>query len=117
MFQRYGFLDAAPDKRGATGPRTRAATAIATDARVEEDFPEIDAALLSVPEATNGRSTETYQGNLEHARRAIEADPNVETVDYNYVGRIQAVSNDPLFDRQWGLSRIRAPGPGTQLQE
>jgi thermitase len=96
-------------KRGATGPTTRAATAVATDARVEEDFPEIDAALLSIPEATNGRSTETYEGNLEHARRTLEADPNVETVDYNYVGRIQAVSNDPLFGQQWGLSRIRAP--------
>jgi thermitase len=96
-------------KRGATGPTTRATMADATDARVEEDFPEVDAALLSVPEATNEHSRETSEGNLERTRRALEADPNVEAVDYNYVGRLQAVTNDPLFGQQWGLSRIKAP--------
>ena len=96
-------------KRGATGPTTGTATAVAADARVEEGFPEINAALLAVPEATNERSRETIEADLERTRRALEADPNVEAVDYNYVGHLQAVTNDPLFDRQWGLSRIKAP--------
>lgn len=96
-------------KKGVTGPTTRAAMAAANDARVEEHFPEINAALLSVPEAPNERSRETVEGILERTRRALEADPNVEAVDYNYVGRLQAVTNDPLLDQQWGLSRIKAP--------
>ena len=95
-------------EKGTTGPTTRAAVA-ATDARVEEDFPEIDAALLSVPEATNEISAEAREGDLERAKQALEADPNVEAVDYNYVGQLQAVTNDPLVGQQWGLSRIRAP--------
>ncbi len=97
-------------KKGATGPTARAAVAATTaDARVEEDFPEIDAAVLSVPEAENERSGEAREANLERARQALEADPNVEAVDYNYVGQLQAATNDPLVDRQWGLSRIKAP--------
>jgi thermitase len=96
-------------KKGATGPTTRAAMAVATDARIEEDFPEVDAALLSVPEATNEISGKAREGDLERAKQALEADPNVEAVDYNYVGHLQAVTNDPLVDQQWGLSRIKAP--------
>jgi hypothetical protein len=66
-------------KKGATGSTTRAAVAAtAADARVEEDFPEIDAAVLSVPEVTNERSGEAREGNLERAKRVLEADPNVE---------------------------------------
>jgi thermitase len=96
-------------KKGATGPATRAMAANAADAQIEEDFPEIDAALLSVPEATNEISGEAHQGELERARRALEADPRVKSVEYNYVGRLQAVTNDPLVGQQWGLSRIKAP--------
>lgn len=95
-------------KNGATGPNTRTAVT-AVDARVEEDFPEIDAAVLSVPEVTNERSGEASEGNLERAKQALEADPNVEAVDYNYVGKLQAVTNDPLVGQQWGLSRIKTP--------
>lgn len=90
--------------------------AVATDARVEEDFPEIDAAVLSVPKATNERSGDAREGNLERTTRALEADPNVKAVDYNYVGRLQALTNGPLFDQQWGLSRIKAPAPGARLR-
>jgi thermitase len=96
-------------KKGATGPAARAVAANAADARIKEDFPEIDAAVLSVPEATNENSGKARQEDLERAKRALEADPNVEAVDYNYVGRLQAVTNDPLIGQQWGLSRIRAP--------
>ena len=97
-------------KKGSTSPAARAAVATnAADARIEEDFPEIDAAVLSVPEAANEISGETSVGNLERARRALEADPTVKAVDYNYVGRLQAATNDPLVGQQWGLSRIKAP--------
>jgi thermitase len=97
-------------KKGTTGPAARAAAAANTaDARIEEDFPEIDAAVLSVPEAANEISDEAREGNLGRAKRALEADPNVEAVDYNYVGRPQAVTDDPLVGQQWGLSRIKAP--------
>lgn len=97
-------------EEGVTGSTTRAAVAaIVAGARVEEDFPEIDVAVLSVPEVSDERSRETRQSNLERTRRALEAAPNVEAVDYNYVARPQAVTNDPLVGQQWGLSRIRAP--------
>ena len=98
-------------KKDATGSATRAAVDAAPDAgaQVEEDFPEIKAAVLSVPEATNERSGEYREGNLERTMQALEADPNVAAVDYNYVGRLQAVTNDPLVGQQWGLNRIKAP--------
>lgn len=97
-------------KEGATGPSARSAAATGVDAQVEEDLPEIDAAVLSVPEAKNERSEETRKGNLERTKRALEEDPNVEAVDYNYVAQPQqAASNDPLLSQQWGLSRVRAP--------
>jgi thermitase len=98
-------------KKGATGPAKRAAVDAATDAgaQVEEDFPKIDAAVLSVRETANEISGEARAGDLERTRQVLEADPNVEAVDYNYVGHLQAITNDPLFGRQWGLSRIKAP--------
>ena len=98
-------------KKDATGSATTAAVDAATDAgaQVEEDFPEIDAAVLSVPEATNELSGAYREENLERTRQALEADPNVAAVDYNYVGRLQAVTNDPLVGQQWGLSRVKAP--------
>jgi thermitase len=94
-------------KKRSTGSAAVAATA--ADAQVEEDFPEIDAAVVSVPEATNEISRVASEGNLERAKRALEGNPNVEAVDYNYVGQLQAVTNDPLVGQQWGLSRIKAP--------
>lgn len=98
-------------EQGSTGPTTReAVAATVAGARVKEDLPEIDVAVLSIPEAKNERSREAREGDLERSKRALEADPNVEAVDYNYVAQPQqATTNDPLVGQQWGLTRIRAP--------
>ena len=37
-------------------------------------------------------------------------DPAVEYAEPNYIKRISATPNDPLFIQQWGLTKINAPG-------
>jgi hypothetical protein len=61
-------------------------------AKVRKRWRRIDGALVSVP---TGK------------RRELEADPRVEYVEPNSVLRVS--TNDPDFDRLWGLGTIGAP--------
>lgn len=60
-------------------------------------------ALVSVPEETN----------LETIAAELRRDPAVDTVDFNYVRSIDAFPadppNDPLYSRQWNLTKVQAP--------
>ena len=79
------------------------------EARVKDDIPKIDAAVLTVPEVKSEPNEAARERDLELKKRALEADPSVEAVDYNYLAKKLATANDPLFGQQWGLQRIQAP--------
>jgi thermitase len=84
-------------------------TASGVEARVQEKLPELDAAVLSVPEV-KGEGSEAEREDLMADKRAdLLDDPAVESVDYNYLRTLSAVPNDPRFPEQWGLTRIQAP--------
>lgn len=60
-------------------------------ATLKTDFPEIDAEVVALDEAAG------TAGELEAKKAEIEADPAVESVDYNYVVRAAWSPNDPYF--------------------
>lgn len=70
------------------------------EARIGDTVPEIDARLLSFPDG---------EGSLARIKETLEANPAVESVDYNYVRELTFTPNDPRFDDQYGLRRIRSP--------
>jgi thermitase len=76
-------------------------------ALLEENLPDIDTAVLSVPEVMREKDGEKRERDLDRKKRELEADPSVESVDYNYVRERLATPNDPYFGSQWGLRRIR----------
>lgn len=43
------------------------------------------------------------------AIKMLEADPNVEYAEPNYLARAAVVPNDPLYSSQWALEKISAP--------
>lgn len=91
----------------ASGEATQTANREA-GALFEENLPDIDTAVLSVPEVKREKDGEKRERDLDRKKRELEADPSVESVDYNYVRDRLATPNDPYFGSQWGLRRIRA---------
>ncbi|MGI8910396.1 MAG: S8 family serine peptidase, partial [Rubrobacteraceae bacterium] len=79
------------------------------EARVEDTVPEIDARLLSFPEVKSEQSRDTREEGLAQIKQTLEENPAVESVDYNYVRRPTSIPDDPRFDAQYGLQRIKAP--------
>lgn len=79
------------------------------DAEIEKTLPEIDARLLEFPEVKNERAREAREEALIRIKRSLEQNPGVESVDYNYIVEASAAPNDPQFDKQWGLKKIKAP--------
>ena len=71
------------------------------EARAEDTVPGIDARLLSFPED---------EGSLARIKDTLEANPAVESVDYNYVRKISFTPDDPRFGDQYGLPQTRFPG-------
>lgn len=78
-------------------------------AQTEERLPQINARLLSFPEVKNERFQEARQQSLARIKQALEQNPVVEAVDYNYLREASYTPNDPRFDEQWGPKKIRAP--------
>ncbi len=74
-------------------------------AEVEEKLPEIDARLFEFPEVQGEPSQEVREQDLQQLKEALEADPAVESVDYNYLVRLAYTPNDPRFRKQWGLRK------------
>lgn len=75
------------------------------EAEVEEEIPEIDTRLLELPEVKDERAEKVRERELERAKRELEKDPAVESVDYNYVYTGSYTPRDPRFKRQWGLKK------------
>ncbi|MDH5729441.1 MAG: S8 family serine peptidase [Gammaproteobacteria bacterium] len=48
--------------------------------------------------------------SMEEAIATIEADPDVESVEPNYIIRPQITPNDLQFNKLWGMQKINAPG-------
>lgn len=86
-------------------PSNAAAVGSRFDARTESTLPDIDARLLEFPEVKNQRSQEAREDALERIKQALEQNPGVESVDYNYIFTISYTPNDPRFKRQWGFKK------------
>jgi thermitase len=78
-------------------------------AQIERDIPAINAQLLSFPEVADERAREARERTLERIKEALERNPAVAAVDYNYLRTPSWTPNDPRFDEQWGLRKIQAP--------
>lgn len=76
-----------------------------TGARVEEKLPEVDARLVELPKVKEEGSDEAREQDLENAKKELENDPAVESVDYNYVYTGNYTPRDPKFNLQWGLKK------------
>lgn len=72
-----------------------------SDATLENDFPEIDAEVVALPEAADTAEA------LRSEKERLEADPAVEHVDYNYVVEALWSPDDPYF-RQGYQGNVRA---------
>jgi thermitase len=76
-------------------------------AEVEQDLPELDARLLAFPEVKRDPSQDSREQDLEQIKEDLAQDPAVESVEFNYLGRLAYTPNDPKFRYQWAL---RKPG-------
>lgn len=94
-----------------SGASERAAEALArgAGAEVEKTIPEISSRVLVFPELKNEQARQAREQGLERARQALERSPAVRSADYNYLAEPLFTPNDPLFEEQWGLEKIRAP--------
>jgi thermitase len=84
-------------------------------ARVKENLPAPDAQVLSFPAAQATATEAARERELRQAKAALERDPDVKYVDYNYLRLPAFAPNDPLFaggpdgSQQWDLYKIGAP--------
>ena len=78
-------------------------------AKTKEKVPEIRTRLLTFPKIKDEKVREVREKALERRKQALERDPTVEAVEYNYLSKPVAAPNDPSFDKQWGLEKIEAP--------
>ena len=76
-------------------------------AEVEQDLPELDARLLAFPEVRSDPSQESREQDLEQIKEDLARDPAVESVEYNYLGKLAYTPDDPKFRYQWGLKKPR----------
>lgn len=83
----------------------RAIESLDEEAEVEQDLPELDARLLAFPEVKSDPSRESREQDLEQIKEDLAQDPAVESVEYNYLGRLAYTPDDPKFRYQWGLKK------------
>lgn len=83
----------------------RAIESLDEEAEVEDDLPELDARLLAFPEVKSDPSRESREQDLEQIKEDLAQDPAVESVEYNYLGRLAYTPDDPKFRYQWGLKK------------
>lgn len=74
---------------------------------VDETIPEVGTVLFEFPEVKSELSESARTQDLEQTREELEADPAVESVEYNYLDTLFATPNDPRFKEQWGLRKAR----------
>ncbi len=75
--------------------------------RVDKELPAVRAQLLSFPEVKNEQAREDREETLEEVKQALEQDPTVEDVSYNYLRQVSYTPDDPRFGKQYGLSKPR----------
>ncbi len=92
-----GFRSQVSDSEKADVHRSVSARAIPQARAVEKVTPQTDLADVS------------GAPSLEVAIRAYLADPRVAYAEPDYIRRVAAIPNDPLFSLQWGMSTITAP--------
>ncbi|CAN5865295.1 S8 family peptidase [soil metagenome] len=80
-----------------------------SEARVEEEISTPGVQLLSFPAVKHERSEHAREKKLQRAKEALQRDPSVEHVAYNYLRLPDYVPNDPEFGSQWDLYSIGAP--------
>ena len=78
-----------------------------TRAEVEGELPSVDARLLAFPGVKSETSGAARERKLAGIKEALERDPAVESVDYNYLRTLSFTPNDPKFGGQWGLRKPR----------
>lgn len=78
-------------------------------ANKKDSLPDVNAVLISLPEVKNVRAQQARQDALERIKQKLAKNPNVESVDYNYLRQPNYVPNDRLFDQQWNLKKPRFP--------
>lgn len=76
---------------------------------VEEEIPQLDAQLVEFPSVKEEPDERQREKLLAQKRAALAKEPAVESVSLNYVYRGSFTPDDPQFDDQYGLTRIRAP--------
>lgn len=74
-------------------------------AAVEEKISEIDTQVLEFPALKNEWARKVREKSLERNKKALEKDPAVASVDYNYVRTGSYTPRDPKFGLQWGLKK------------
>jgi subtilisin family serine protease len=78
--------------------------------KVERYFPQIGAQHISLAQVKNEQSQAARQAALQQMKKALEQDPDVKSVSYNYVREGSWVPNDTHYGDQWALPNIKAPG-------
>ena len=84
--------------------------------RVSQSLTEVDTQVVTFPEIEGEASGETREQSLERKKKALEADPAVASVDYNYLRQAFFIPDDPRFDNQYGLAKIKAPAAWNTTQ-
>lgn len=90
------YEEGAPDK---------AIESLDQEAEVEEALPALDARVLEFPEIKDDPSRTSREEELERIKEDFAKDPAVESVEYNYIGKLAYTPDDPKFRRQWGLKK------------
>ena len=80
-----------------------------TKGEVEEEIPEIDTQVIEFSEVKDEPTEQEREQLLQQKKRALEKDPAVRSVSYNFIYRAAYTPNDEKFGRQYGLKRIEAP--------
>ena len=76
-------------------------------AKGKEKIPNLDARLLTFPKVESEASGDVREKALGRKKNELEADPRIESVDFNYLRKPSYVPNDPRFTAQYGLSKAR----------
>jgi thermitase len=82
-----------------------------SEARVEEEISASGTQLFSFPAVKSEQRAGAREEKLRRAKKALQKQPGVEHVDYNYLRLPYYEADDPRFQsgKQWALTRIDAP--------
>lgn len=76
---------------------------------VEEEIEKLDSQLLTFSEVKAEGSEEEREDVLKRKKAALEREPGIASVEYNYVRKAGYVPDDPRFSRQYALGKASFP--------